>query len=161
MRTFTRFSFAAALAGAALPGLGAVTAQDAWVRGTVPGQDTSGAYMKLVSTSNVALVRAESPASKAVELHSMRMEGGVMKMRNEPRLELSAGKTIELAPSGLHLMLVGVSRPLKPGETVPLKLTFETQNGSSEVVEVSAKVQPLNATSAKGAPGHDMAGHMH
>ena len=157
-----RFRFSViVLASVALPACAAVTIRDAWVRGMVPGQDTTVAYMKLNSSANAALVRAQSPIAKSVELHSMRMESGVMKMRDEPRLNLPAGKTVELAPSGEHLMLMGVAQPLKPGDTVPLTLTFEEQDGTTSTVQVSAKVQPLSATRATAPPGHDMAGHTH
>jgi len=149
------------LASVAFPACAAVTVRDAWVRGMVPGQDTTVAYMKLNSSTNAALVRAQSPIAKSVELHSMRMDNGVMKMRDEPRLDLPAGKTVELAPSGQHLMLMGVAQPLKPGDTVPLTLTFEERNGTTSTVQVSAKVQPLSAASATTPAGHDMAGHMH
>src|SRR3954471_640382 len=96
------------LASVAFPAYAAVTVRDAWVRGMVPGQDTTVAYMKLDSSANAALVRAQSPIAKSVELHSMRMDTGVIKMRDEPRRALPAGKTVELAPSGQHLMPMGV-----------------------------------------------------
>ena len=156
-----RFLSAILLATFAFSASAAVTVRDAWVRGTVPGQDTTVAYMKLSASASVALVRASTPVAKSIELHSMRLESGVMRMRGEARLELPAGKTVELAPSGQHLMLMGLARPLAAGETVPLELTFEDANGSRSTVQVSAKVQPLSATGANAPPGHDMAGHTH
>src|SRR5947209_1742956 len=92
-------ALAALLMSCALPGWGQVKAQDAWVRGTVPGQDTTAAYMRLQSTTDVVVTGATSPVAKLVELHSMSMAGGIMKMRGVPRLVLAAGKPVELTPS--------------------------------------------------------------
>ncbi|HZQ62503.1 MAG TPA: copper chaperone PCu(A)C [Casimicrobiaceae bacterium] len=139
-----------ALAMTSAPALAEVKVQDAWVRGMVPGQDTTGAYMKLQSTSNAVVVAARSPAAKSVELHSMSMEGGVMKMRGMPRLELKPGQPVELSPSGMHLMMLGVAHPLHAGERVPITLSIEDAKGQRSEVEVSATVRPINASEHGG-----------
>ncbi len=146
----------------AVPALAAVKVQDAWVRGTVPGQDTTGAYMKLTSSADAALVGARSGVAKAVELHAMSMAGGMMKMRPVPKLALPAGRTVELGASGYHLMVVGVKQPLRAGEKVPITLSIEDASGKRSDLEVSATVRPLTASPDDGAEhAHDMPGHPH
>src|SRR5688500_10060128 len=81
---------------------------DAWVRPTLPGQKATGAYLELTSVSNAALVAAGSTAAARVEMHTMSTEGGVMRMRALPRIDLPAGQTVKLAPNGMHLMLFEV-----------------------------------------------------
>src|SRR5438270_15507 len=85
---------------------------------------STAAYVRLQSTTDVVVTGATSPVAKLVELHSMSMAGGIMKMRGVPRLVLAAGKPVELTPSGYHLMMTGVKSPLRSGQTVPITLTI-------------------------------------
>lgn len=117
-------------------GEGPATAQsvkvaNAWVRAPAPGQKTAGAYLELTSERNAALVAAGSSVAERVELHSMSMEGGVMRMRALPRIELPAGQAIRLAPGGLHLMLIDLKQALKPGDRVQLVLSVQPSGASS------------------------------
>src|SRR6058998_22278 len=89
----------------ALPAAAEVTVKDAWIRGTVPGQKVTGAFMQLSSTADAALVEASSPSAKFVEIHEMKQEGDVMKMKAVDRLALPAGKPVALTPGGYHMML--------------------------------------------------------
>jgi copper(I)-binding protein len=120
-----------------------VSVTGAWVRGTVPGQTTTGAFMQLRSPVDTALVAVTSPAAKIVEVHEMKMDGGMMKMRAVDRIAMPAGKTIDLNPGGYHVMLVGLVAPLKDGDSVPLRLTFEDKAGAKQTVDVKAVVKPL------------------
>jgi hypothetical protein len=126
-----------------------VTVTDPWVRGTVTGQKATGAFMQLKSPADTALVAAASPVAKIVEIHEMKMEGGMMKMSAVDRLALPAGKAVDLKPGGYHVMLMDLVGPLKDGDTVPLQLTFEDKAGKKQSVEVKALVRPL---AASGAP---------
>src|SRR5687767_1644133 len=81
-----------------------VKVANAWVRAPAPGQKTAGAYVELTSDRDAALVGAGSPAAARVEMHSSSVEGGVMRMRALPRIELPAGRTVKLAPGAIHLM---------------------------------------------------------
>jgi copper(I)-binding protein len=76
-----------------------------------------------------------------VELHSMTLDGGVMRMRALPRIELPAGKTVNLAPNGLHLMLIDLKRPLKAGDKLPLVLSVQTSGTSVTTLNVEAEVR--------------------
>ena len=142
-RSFVPF-FAAALAS--IPALAQVTVSDAWVRGIVSGQKVTGAFMQLTSRADASLVGATSPVAKIVEIHEMKTEGGVMKMRAVDKLALPAGKPVDLKPSGYHMMLVDLVQPLKVGDTVPLTLTIADKAGNQQTVEVKAVVKPLTAS---------------
>src|SRR5256885_16639522 len=96
----TRALLGVLLLGAAAAAHGQVEARAAWVRGTVLGQTTAGAYMELTSARRASLLGAESPAAGSAEIHEMRMEGNVMRMRPVARLDLPPGKTVELRPGG-------------------------------------------------------------
>jgi copper(I)-binding protein len=140
------------IAGLALAqsALAQVTVTDAWVRGTVAGQKATGAFMQLKAPADTALVDAASPAAKIVEIHEMKMANGVMTMRAVDKLPLPAGKTVELKPGGYHVMLMDLAQPLKEGETVTLKLTFEDKTGKKQTQDVKAQVKAL--TTAGTAP---------
>lgn len=134
------------------------TATEPWTRGTVAAQKATGAFVQLRSPDAARLVAASSPVAGRVEIHEMAMEGGVMKMRQIPGLDLPAGKTVELKPGGLHLMLMDLKAPLKDGETVPLTLTVERAGKPAETLQLQAPVRALGAKS--GHQGHGShAGH--
>lgn len=129
----------------ALPAAAQVAVTDAWIRGTVPGQKATGAFMQLTSLSDMTLVGAASPAAKVVEIHEMKQEGGMMKMNAVNRVALPANKTVELKPGGYHIMMMELTQPLREGDTVPLTLTFEDKAGKKQMVEVKAPVRALTA----------------
>ncbi len=146
-----KFRIPAALAALFIPALccAEITVSNAWVRGTVPGQSTTGAYMEIRSTERASLVSVASPGAKVAEIHEMAMEGNVMRMRGVPRLELPAGRAVELKPGGYHVMLMGLAHPLKKGEMMPITLTFESAARKREVVEIKAEVRALGASGAQ------------
>jgi len=131
----------AALAMMSMPVWAQLNVKSAWVRATVGGQKTTGAYMVLKSGTGAALVGVESTAAAIVEVHEMRMDGNVMRMRAIPRLELPAGKSVEMKPGGYHVMLVDLKRPLKNGDSILLRLKIEGQDKSVVTVEVKADVR--------------------
>lgn len=130
---------------AALPALAQVTVGEPWVRATVAAQKTTGAFMTLTSTQNVKLVGVSSPAAGIVEVHEMKMDNDMMRMRQIPALELPAGKAVKLAPGGYHLMLLDLKQPLKDGDKVALTLEIEDAQKVRSKVVVDAPVKPLNA----------------
>ena len=143
-----RSLLASGLIAIALPAAAQVAVTEAWVRGTVTGQKSTGAFMQIKSPADTALVAVSSPAAKIAEVHSMKMEGGVMKMNAVDKLAVPAGQGVDLKPGGYHVMLLDLVAPLKEGESVPLKLTFEDKAGKKETLDVKAVVRPL----AAGAP---------
>jgi copper(I)-binding protein len=118
-----------------------VRVEKAWARQPAPGQKTASAYAELTSTSAAALVAAASPLAGRVELHSMTLDGGVMRMRAISRIELPAGKTVKLAPNGLHLMVFDLKQPLKAGDKLPLVLTIQPAGASATTLEIEAEVR--------------------
>ncbi len=140
------------LIGARAPALAAdaVSIGKPWVRATVPGQSVAGAYMDITAKTNAALVGVASPVAARAELHTMTMDGGVMKMRPLDKLDLPAGKTVNLEPGGHHVMLIDIKRELKAGERVPLTLTVQDPRGAKSTLKVDAEVRAAAA-----------GGHMH
>jgi copper(I)-binding protein len=127
-----------------------VEAHNAWMRGTVEGQNSTGAFMELTSPTDTNLVSASSPVAKTVEIHSMEMApDGVMRMRALEHLAIPANKSVWLAPGGNHIMLTDLVRPLKAGESVPVVLTFEDPQRRRQTVEVKATVRALGAGADK------------
>jgi copper(I)-binding protein len=121
----------------------AVTATDAWVRGTVPAQKTTGAFLTLESSEDAKLVSVSTPAAKSAEIHESQQAQGMMQMHAVEAVPLPAGKRVELKPGGFHLMLVDLAKPLGEGDSVPLTLTIEDRQGRRTKVEVNAPVRPL------------------
>jgi periplasmic copper chaperone A len=132
-----------------LPAAESVKVANAWVRAPVAGQKTAAAYLELTSDRNLALVAAGSPAAGRIEIHSTTMEGGVMRMRAMPRVDLPAGQTVKLAPGGTHLMLLELKQPLKAGERVSLILSLQPSGpvaSSLTTVTVDAEIRAAGAT---------------
>ena len=153
-------TLAAALASApAWAQSAAVQVEGAWARASVQGQKGTGAFMRLTAKDGARLVRAESPAAGVAEVHEMKMDGDVMKMRAMPALELPAGKTVELKPGGYHIMLLDLKAPLAKGSAVPLTLVFQDAQGTESRLDLSL---PVAAAAPGGAPaqGHSH-GHKH
>lgn len=136
----------------ALPVAADVSIADAWIRGTVPGQKVTGAFMQVASTTDTSLIDVSSPSAKFVEIHQMTKEGSVMKMRAVDRLPIPAGKPVELTPDGYHMMLFELKAPLNAGDVVPLTLTFEDKSGKKSTVEVKAMVRALTTGAAPPKP---------
>ena len=130
-------------------GADSVKISNAWARATAPGQTTAVVYMELTSDTNAALVAAGTPLAQRAELHSMSTEGGIMRMRPLPRIELPAGKTVKLAPSGVHLMLIDLTQPLKAGGKLPLILSVQSSGTSLTTLTIEAEVRD-----ATGTPAH-------
>lgn len=106
--------------------LGAITIGHPYARATAAGQPTGGGYMSFVNAGPAdKLVAISADVSTSVEMHTMTMEGDVMRMRQVDAIELAAGQTVELKPGGYHVMFVGLKAPLKAGDKFPAKLKFE------------------------------------
>jgi copper(I)-binding protein len=114
-----------------------VTVADVLCRPTPNGRQVTGCYMTLTALAADTLVSVESPVAALAQVHETRMESNMMMMRElEAGLPLPAGEAVQLKPGGTHIMLMGVSDPLRAGQTVPLTLTFAT----AVPVEVTATV---------------------
>lgn len=124
-----------ASASAATPGGPAVTA--AWVRlAAVPGRPAAGYLTLRAGGKDAELVSVASPLAR-VEMHSMSMAGGVMRMDKLPSVRVAAGTTATFAPGGNHLMLFDVPASVRPGAMLPLVLRF----ADGRTVRVEARAQ--------------------
>ena len=135
-----------------------VDVKDAWVRTSVQGQKATGAFMKITAKEGGTLVGVATPVAGVAEVHEMKMDGDVMRMRALPNgLALPAGKTVALTPGGYHVMLMDLKATLPKDSTIPLTLTFKNAKGEQSQVELKVPV----ATTAPGAAAGAPAAHKH
>ncbi|MGI9383208.1 MAG: copper chaperone PCu(A)C [Methyloligellaceae bacterium] len=119
---------------------GGVRVSDAWMRPTIGSNPNSAAYMTILNHGKAddKLLEVRGDVAKAIELHTHIRDGDVMRMRKvEGGLAVAAGKGLALQPGGHHVMLLGLTRKLAAGATIPLTLVFERAGE----VKVDAKVQ--------------------
>jgi copper(I)-binding protein len=127
--------------------IGALHIGHPYARATVPGQPSGAAYMTIKNNGKEddKLLHITSPVAQNAQVHTMSMEGNMMKMREVPVLDLPPAARIAMQPgNGYHIMLLGLKRPLKAGEKIPLTLTFE----KAGKIEVSAPVESLQSSDA-------------
>lgn len=122
---------------------GEVTVSQAWARATAPGQDSGVVSLHITSQKDASIVAVSSAASNSAEIHSMVHEDGMMKMRALDSLSLKAKQEVALGDDGNHLMLIGLKKPLKAGDSVALTLTVQFADKRKEKVEVKAEVRSL------------------
>ncbi len=136
-----------------------VTVSNPWARATVAQQQASGVFLELRSAHDDAqLVGVKTDAASSAEVHEMRMQDNVMKMRAVPSVNLPSGQTVTLKPGGYHIMLMGLKKPLVAGENVELTLDVVHADGAKESIAVTAPVRALApAAAGQPAPG----GHQH
>ena len=155
MTNFLRAALAFALAAALSTAfaheytVGPVKVFHPWARATAPGATTGAGYMKIINQSAqpLRLIGVSSPVAAAVEIHNMSMDGGVMRMRPiVGGLVVPAGGQVQLRPGGLHLMLIGLKKPLVEEDFVPLTLSFD----GGVKVNIELYVESMGA----GASGH-------
>jgi periplasmic copper chaperone A len=128
-----------------------VKLEGAWVRTAVQGQQGTGGFMKLTADQDMQLVGVSSPVAGVGEVHEMKMDGDVMTMRALPAgLTLPAGKTVELKPGGMHIMLMDLKQALPRGSTVPMTLLFKDKAGKDVKLEVKVPVAPRAPIGAAG-----------
>ncbi len=140
----------AAVAKSAMPS--AVTVADAWARETAPAQVNGGGFALISNKGREddRLVSGTSPVAAEVQLHTMSIDGGVMRMRQlVDGIAIPAGQTVALKPGSLHVMFIGLKRPLKRGETVPVTLRF----AKAGAIKVNFAVRPVGAMGPGGMHG--------
>ena len=129
---------------------------DAWVRATVAGQPSTGAFMHITSSTDSKLVEVRSPVAKTVQIHESKMQNDVMSMQPVTSVALPAGKSVAIEPEGYHVMLIDLVNQVKAGDQVPLTLIVEDSKGVKEQIEVKAEARALNSM-----PMHHDHGAMH
>ncbi len=123
--------------------LAKTTADGAWARATVPGQNMGGAFVTLTSDRDAQLIGATSPVAEKMELHTMKMEGEKMVMAQVSSIPLPANTQVQLKPGSLHLMFMGLKQPLAEGQTVPITLKIQLSSGYVETLTIQAPVKSL------------------
>ena len=131
-----------------------VQVKEPWAKATVPGQKVGGVYMKIVARENLRLTGVKSAVAETAEVHQMKMENGMMRMRAVPILELPAGKTVKLEPGGYHIMLFDIRQSLVAGQKLKLELTVEDASKHQHRVAVEAVVRDRDAGPAGGHDHH-------
>ncbi len=130
-----------------------VKVTNAWTRATAPGQDTASIQLTITSRKDATLTGVMSGSSQSGEIHTMVMEGDVMKMRAIDSLSLPAKTPVTLGADGNHLMLIGLKKPLQAGRKLPFALTVKFADGHTTVLKLLAVIKPLQTA--------DDAGHEH
>ena len=143
---------ALALSLAALSAQAQVSVTAPWVRATVPAQTSTGAFMHVQSATPARLVGVSSPVATMGELHKMEMTDSMMKMAQVDSIDLPAGKGVNLASGGYHIMLTGLKKQLKEGDAVTLTLEVVGKNNKREKVTVKVPVKPMTFAGAQA--GH-------
>lgn len=133
---------------------GAVDVAQPWARATVPGQSATGVFARLTAREPTRLTGGSSPMAAVVEIHEMKMDGNVMRMRAlDAGLALPAGRAVDLKPGGYHVMVMGLKQALPEGATLPLTLTFTDAQGRSGEVTLQVPVRSMRAS------GHSHGAH--
>lgn len=147
---------------------------EAWIRPTLGAGRTTAAYLTITNTGGQAdkLIAVDVPNAGAVETHTAGMTDGVMRMRRVEGIDIPAGETIQLAPGGLHIMVMNLSEPIAKGSEVPLTLVFE-QAGSMTITATVTLAPPaaaspphmdddaMNGDADEQTNGMNMQGDMH
>ena len=143
-----------------------------WTRATPPNAGAGGAYLTITNTGSESdtLLGGSADFAERVEIHEMSMIDDVMRMRPvDGGLEIPAGETVQLLPGGYHVMMIGLTEPLKEGMWPTMTLTFEKAGD----VALEFKTAPIGAKSPDGDhdghgtdhgsdhSGHDHSGHDH
>jgi copper(I)-binding protein len=120
-----------------------------YARATPPGARAGGAFFTVENhgAQGDRLIGVASPVAAAAELHTMAMDGTVMRMRAVRAIDIPAGAKVALQPGGFHVMLLELKQPLAVGERIPLTLTFERAG----TIEVTVNVESMVSG---GAPAH-------
>lgn len=124
--------------------IGQLKIENPYARATAPGQKVAGGFMKIENKGAAdQLIAVSSPVAGEMQLHTMAMDGNVMKMREVKAIDVPANGSVELKPGGLHLMFMDIKSPLKAGEAVPVKLKFQ----KAGEVEIKVPVREMGSGS--------------
>jgi copper(I)-binding protein len=157
LRKYVFFVTCLLIANGAIGQTGQLEIKAPWARAT-PGQAQNGvAYLTIISPTADRLTAASSPVAKKAELHTMSMDGGVMRMRPLTAMDIPAGQTITLSPGGTHIMLLGLTQPLREGQSFPLTLSFDHAGPR----QVTVLIEKAGAMGPRGQATESPPMHMH
>ena len=130
-------------------------------RATIGSMPSSAGYLSIANHGAMAdrLLAVESSLARKTELHTMEVKNGVMKMRQiDGGIAIPAGKTIQLAPGGFHVMLIGLKAPLNGGENYQVTLVFE-KAGKVELTGLAKRPADLKMPSSHSSDTHSPDAH--
>jgi len=121
-----------------------VKVEKSWARQSLKGVSNGVIFMEIINQGHGddVLVKAESPVSRVVELHTHIHENGIMRMRPVQDITVKAQDKVVLKPGGLHVMLIGLKKPLQAGESVPLTLHFK--ESGMQTIDVPVMTQAIH-----------------
>jgi copper(I)-binding protein len=138
--------------------VGTIVVDHPWSRATPGSAQVAAGYMTISNKGSEPdrLIGGTFVHAGHVEVHEMKMEGGMMKMRPlKDGLEIKPGQTVKLEPNGYHIMFMGLKQPLKQGETLKGQLRFQ----KAGTVDVEYVVEAIGATSSGPASTPAQHGH--
>ena len=130
------------------------TVDDLWVRATVPGQASTGAFMTVTASTDSKLLAVQSPAAKIVQIHQSSMKDDVMSMKEVDSVALPAGKPVVMDTNSYHIMLIDLAGQVKEGDHVPLTLIVEDVQGVKTSISVDAPARALTLSDPDGMHDH-------
>jgi hypothetical protein len=151
--------FASLPAQAAEYDVGSMHISQPWARATPKGASSAAGYMTITNKGTMPdrVSCVSSDAAAQCQIHSMTMDGGVMKMRPvEGGLEIKPGETVTLQPGGFHMMLVDLKHPLEAGQDVKATLKFDNAGTVEVDYPIAAIGAPAPSAASSAAPGGGM-----
>ena len=124
---------------------GSLSIQHPWTRETAPAQAVGGGFLTIANNGDREdrLLSGTTPAAAEVQLHTMTMHGGVMRMRQVTGgIAIPAHGKAELKPGGFHIMFMGLKWQFRQGDRIPVTLRFQHAGN----VTVQFAVQPVGST---------------
>jgi hypothetical protein len=150
MHSYIRRACVALMLAMPVAAFAVITIEAPWIRGVVPGQSATGAFMRIHSTEATELVGVSCPAAANASVHRTTMVDGMMAMEPVDSLALPPQGSVALEPGGFHVMLTGLRAPLHAGDKLPLTLTFRGADRRETAVTVQAEVRDVTGTPGSG-----------
>jgi copper(I)-binding protein len=153
MKTPVSIACLAAILASAQAMAAPVSVDGPWLRETAPGAKAGGGYALIRNAGKAEdrLLGGRTAIAASVDVHSMTMDGNIMRMRPvSGGLPIAPGGSVALKPGGYHLMLMGLKRPLKQGETVTITLRF----AKAGELPVRFRVEPIDHQLGGGHDHH-------
>jgi copper(I)-binding protein len=112
---------------------------NAWIKNLPPVVPVRAGYMTIrnAQANAVSIIAIRSDAFASVEIHRTIAEGGMMRMEPVPTLVIEPDSSVQLAPGGLHLMMMNPAEPTKPGDV--LQIVIELGDGSTQSLNMTVK----------------------
>ena len=113
--------------------------RDAWIKNLPPAVPVRAGYMTIrnAQANAVSIIAIRSEAFASVEIHRTIAEDGMMRMEPVPTLVIEPDSSVQLAPGGLHLMMMNPTEATRPGDL--LQIVIELDDGSTQSLNMTVK----------------------